>query len=305
MAVAGALEKNDLKMSEHIIATTDKENGDLVRIARKEGLKTFVIPGDVGGRFSELTPVGLLAAAVCGFDIRSMLNGAAYMDGVCSQQKNPAAVYAALHVLGMRKGINISVMLPYADGLKYIADWYAQLWAESLGKRYDVNGAEVFTGQTPVKALGVTDQHSQIQLYTEGPFDKLVTFLKVERFRCDTHIPKAFQYIQDLGFLGGRTFGQLLEAERAATEYALLKAGRPNITIALEELSEYTIGALLYFFEMATAYAGEMLGINAFDQPGVEEGKKATFALMGKSGFEAKKEEIASQPARKGEWIFK
>ncbi len=305
MAVADRLVKTGLPLKDHIIATTDEKNGNLVRIAQREGLKTFIIPADVGGRFSELTPVGLLAAAVCGFDIRALLHGAADMDEICAKEgKNPAALFALLHVLGMSKGINLSVMLPYADSLKYMADWYAQLWAESLGKRVDEDGEEVYAGQTPVKSLGVTDQHSQVQLYTEGPFDKIVTFLKVEQFRCDLPIPTAFEYVDDIAFLSGKTFGTLLEAERSATEYALCKAGRPNITITLPEVNEYTVGALLHFFEMATAYAGELLHINAFDQPGVEEGKVATFALMGKAGFEAKKAEMDARPGKNPEWIL-
>lgn len=304
MAVADVLNKKGLKLKDHCIATTDAKNGNLVKIAEKEGLKTFIIPDDVGGRFSELTPVGLLAAAVCGIDIKTMLEGAAYMDAICSEEKNPAAMFAMLHVLGMKKGVCISVMLPYADSLKYISDWYAQLWAESLGKKRSNSGKDVYAGQTPVKALGVTDQHSQIQLYTEGPFDKIVTFLKVENFRCETNIPAAFEYVEDLSFLGNKTFNQLIEAERSATEYALVKAGRPNITITLEEVNEFTIGALLQFFETATAYAGEMLDINAFDQPGVEEGKIATFALMGKKGFEEKREELNSRPKKNAEWIM-
>ena len=305
MLVADRLQKSGLALCDHIIATTDEKNGNLIRIAKEEHLKAFVIPADVGGRFSELCPVGLLPAAVCGLDIRAMLAGAAYMDEVCSREENnPAALYALLHILGMRKGMNISVMLPYADSLKYMADWYAQLWAESLGKRCDRDGREVNTGQTPVKALGVTDQHSQIQLYTEGPHDKIITFLKVGNFRCDLDIPAAFPYVEDIAYLGGKSFGALLEAERSATEYALIRAGRPNITIAMDDVSEYTVGALLHFFEMATAYAGEMLGIDAFDQPGVEEGKLATFALMGKNGFEGKKAEMDARPPKKREWVI-
>ena len=305
MLAADRLKKEGLSLSDHIVATTDEKNGNLIRIAQQEGLKMFIIPATVGGRFSELCPVGLLPAAVCGLDIRAMLEGAAYMDAVCSREdNNPAEMYALLHVLGMKKGMNLSVMMPYADSLKYMSDWYAQLWAESLGKRIDKNGNKVNTGQTPVKALGVTDQHSQVQLYTEGPYDKIVTFLKVENFRCDMDIPKAFDYVDDIAFLGDKTFGTLLEAERSATEYALIKAGRPNITITMSEVSEYTVGALLYFFEMATAFAGEMLDINTFDQPGVEEGKLATFALMGKPGFEEKKAEMDARPSKKSEWIM-
>ena len=299
MWVAGALKKAGLQLKDHMIATTDAHNGNLLKIAQREDLKTFYIPSDVGGRFSVLCPVGLLPAAVCGYDIRALLKGAADMDALCSRQSgNPAALYALLHMMGMKKGMNISVIFPYADSLKYMADWHAQLWAESLGKKYDASGCEVYTGQTPVKALGVTDQHSQLQLYTEGPFDKITTFLKAGRFRRDVGIPEAFEYIDDIAFLAGQSFGTLIEAESSATRYALVKAGRPSVTITLGEVGAYTLGALIHFFEMATAYAGEMLHIDTFDQPGVEQGKRATFALMGKSGFEDQKAEIDQAPEK-------
>jgi glucose-6-phosphate isomerase len=305
MTVAGMLEKEGLKLCDHMIATTDKENGNLALIAKKEGLKTFILPSDVGGRFSELCPVGLLPAAVCGIDIRGLLSGAAHMDEICSrEQDNPAAMFALLHVLGMKKGMNVSVMMPYADSLRFISDWYAQIWAESLGKKVDNDGNDVFVGQTPVGALGVTDQHSQVQLYTEGPFDKIITLLKVDTFRNDMEIPAAFEYVEDISFLAGKSFAQLLAAEYKATEYALTVANRPNISITLSEVDAFSIGALLYFFEMATAYAGEMMNINTFDQPGVEEGKLATFALMGKAGFEKKKAQMDELPKRNDEWIM-
>lgn len=304
MTAAQMIQSKGLKLSDHIIATTDKENGNLALIAKREGLKTFVIPSDVGGRFSELSPVGLLPAAVCGFDIKKMLKGASYMDEVCSREnKNPAAMFALLHVLGMKKGMNISVMLPYADSLKYVSDWYAQLWAESLGKRMDTDGNEVFVGQTPVKALGATDQHSQVQLYVEGPFDKITTFLKVDKFRDELEIPAAFEYVGDISFLSGKTFGELINAECTATQYALTVADRPNIEICISQVDEFSIGALLYFFEMAVSFAGEMLGINTFDQPGVEQGKLATFALMGKEGFEEQKKNMCSLPKKKKDYI--
>ena len=305
MTAADIITGKGLELKDHIIATTDERNGNLALIAKEEGLKTFVIPDDVGGRFSELTPVGLLPAAVCGIDIKGMLEGAAYMDKLCSEtEKNPASVFALLHVLGMDKGMNVSVMIPYSDSLKYISDWYAQLWAESLGKRVDNEGKEVFAGQTPVKALGATDQHSQVQLYTEGPFDKITTFIKVEKFRQEMPIPKAFEYVDDIAFLSGKTFSELINAECIATQYALTVAGRPNIEIALETVDAFSIGALLYFFEMAVSYAGEMMDINTFDQPGVEQGKLATFALMGKPGFEQQKEKMNSLPPKDKEWIL-
>jgi glucose-6-phosphate isomerase len=295
------------KYREHIIATTDAEKGNLIRIAREEGFKTFYIPAGVGGRFSELSPVGLLPAAVCGIDIEELLAGAAYMDELCNKDdvfENPAYMAAVLQYIAMKQGKNISVMMPYADSLKYMADWYAQLWAESLGKKFDVEGREVYVGQTPVKALGVTDQHSQIQLYTEGPFDKVITFIKVENFRSQVDIPKGYEDMPAVSFLGGHTLGQLLHAEQTATEYALYKAKRMNRTIILPEVNAFTVGQLLYLLEVETAFAGELLNINAFDQPGVEEGKNATYALMGRPGYEEKKAELEGRPKKREEYII-
>ncbi len=286
---------------EHIIATTDAEKGNLIKIAKENGLRTFYVPDGVGGRFSELCPVGLLAAAVCGIDIEELLAGAAYMDTLCSERdafKNPAYALAALEVLAMEQGCNIGVLMPYADSLRFMSDWYAQLWAESLGKRYALDGREIYAGQTPVKALGVTDQHSQVQLYTEGPFDKVITFLGVDRYRTEVVIPHAYDHIQDVAFLSGHTFNELIKAEQLATEYAVLKSGHINKTITLPDVNAFTIGELICLFELQTAFAGELLGLNAFDQPGVEEGKKATYALLGKPGFEAKKAELDARPAR-------
>jgi glucose-6-phosphate isomerase len=290
-----------------IVCTTDQSNGNLIKIAREEGYKTFYIPAGVGGRFSQLCPVGLLPAAFCGIDILELLRGAAEMDDVCKRgnvRENPAYMYAALHYIAMGKGMNISVMMPYADSLKYISDWYAQLWAESLGKRYNTRGEEVFAGQTPVKALGVTDQHSQVQLYAEGPFDKLVVFLGVDEYREALTIPKSFGDVPSLGFLGGVTHNELINVERMATEYALQKAGRPSMTITLPKVDERGLGQLLYLFEAATAFAGELMGINAFDQPGVEEGKNAAYAYFGRPGYEEKKKELDARPAKSERYVI-
>ncbi|MDR1619537.1 MAG: glucose-6-phosphate isomerase [Clostridiales bacterium] len=291
----------------HLIATTGNGEGDLMKIAKELGLKTYCVPDGVGGRFSELCPVGLLAAAVCGIDIRALLAGAAYMDACCAKDdiwENPAYMLAALQYAAMQRGCNISVMMPYADGLKYMADWYAQLWAESLGKRYALDGSETFCGQTPVKALGVTDQHSQVQLYTEGPYDKVVTFLDVGAYRARVEIPHGFESIPDVAFLGGHSLNELMAAERIATEYALHKSGRLSHTITLPEVNAFTIGQLLYLFEVQTAFAGELLNINAFDQPGVEEGKNAAYALLGKPGFENKRAKLAAMPARDSRYMI-
>lgn len=296
---------NDAK--KHIVCTTDKVNGNLIKISKEEGYKTFIIPAGVGGRFSELTPVGLLPAAFCGIDIEQMLAGAAYMDELSKTEdiyKNPAYMYAILSYIGMNKGKNISVLMPYADSLKYISDWYAQLWAESLGKKYDNEGKVVNAGQTPVKALGVTDQHSQVQLYTEGPFDKIIVLMGVDKYKEIIKIPKIYQDIPSLGFLGGITQNQLIQTEQMATEYALMKSGKMNMTITLPEVNEFTLGQVLYMFEVATGFTGELLNINAFDQPGVEEGKNATYAFFGRPGYEEKKKELDSRPKKDSKYII-
>ena len=292
---------------EHMIATTSSNKGNLIKIAKSEGLKTYYIPDGVGGRFSELCPVGLLPAAVVGIDIKKMLDGAAYMDKLCKSKdikKNPALLCALLQYLAMNKGKNISVMMPYADSLKYIADWYCQLWGESLGKAVDNNGREVFVGQTPVKALGVTDQHSQVQLYREGPFDKVITLIAVENYRTTVEISNGCEDIPDVSFLCGHTMNELITAERKATEYALTTAKRLNFTITLPEVNAFTVGQLLFLFEMQTAYTGAMLNINTFNQPGVEGGKNATYALFGRKGYESTKEEMENAPKKKAEYII-
>lgn len=294
-------------LKKHIIATTDEKKGNLIKIARQLGLKTYYVPDGVGGRFSELCPVGLLAAAVCNIDIKELLAGAAYMDALTKEKdiwRNPAYMLATLQFIAMRRGMNISVIMPYADSLKLIADWYAQLWAESLGKQFDRTGREVREGQTPVKALGVTDQHSQVQLYTEGPFDKVVTFLGVDRYRKEYGIPCGYEEIPDVSFLCGHSLNELILAEQSATEYAILKSGHMSHSIVLPEANAFTVGQLLYLFEVQTAFAGELLNINAFDQPGVEEGKNATYALLGRPGFDEKRAELAAIPKRQQRYII-
>lgn len=291
----------------NIICTTDAEKGNLIKVIQDEGFEWFVMPSGVGGRFSELSSSGLLPAAVCGIDIEELLAGAAYIDNFCTNDDvfdNPAYMAAVLQYLSIKKGKNISVMMPYAESLKYISDWYAQLWAESLGKMVNNNGDEVFIGQTPVKALGTTDQHSQIQLYAEGPFDKVVTFIRVENYRSDIKIPLLYQQIPGLAFLGGHSISELIKAEQFATEYALTKAKRMNNTIIIPHINAFTLGQLLYLLEVETAFAGELLEINAFNQPGVEEGKNATYALLGRRGYEDKNKELSSAPQKIEKYII-
>ncbi|WP_066646913.1 glucose-6-phosphate isomerase [Christensenella timonensis] len=292
---------------DNIVITTDKENGIMKKISNQYGFKTYTVPDGVGGRFSVLCPVGLLSAAVLNIDIDALLGGAAAMDEACTREnlwENPAYMYALLYCAAMESGVNISVMMPYADGLLNMAEWYAQLWAESLGKHYSNDGSEVYTGQTPVRALGVTDQHSQVQLYTEGPFDKIIAFVDVEEFNTQLKIPMVPIDVMDAAYLQGQTLGKLIASEMRATEYAVTKSGKMNMRITLSRMDAYNIGAMFFLLEMATAAAGELLEINAFDQPGVEEGKIATFALMGREGYEKKAEELNQASDKDDQFIY-
>jgi glucose-6-phosphate isomerase len=293
---------------EHIVITTDPQQGELREIVKHFGYTSLPIPSDVGGRFSVLSAVGLLSAAVTGIDIHKLLRGAAEMDALCQRSKklweNPALTGAALHYLmDKAKGKNIQVMMPYAHALRDVADWFRQLWAESLGKRVDRAGRTVHAGQTPEKALGVTDQHSVMQLYMEGPFDKVVTFLTVDEFRATVAIPPAFPDFDALKYLGGHTLNELINAEQRATELALTQNRRPNCAIRLPRVDEESVGALLYLLEMQTAYAGELYNINAFDQPGVELGKDFTYSLMGRKGYDAKRREVEEAAKPSAKWV--
>ncbi len=293
--------------NKHIIATTSESRGNLIKLAKAEGFKTFFIPDGVGGRFSELCPVGLLPAAVLGIDITGLLRGAADMDKRCNSAdafKNPALMAAVLQYIAMKKGKNISVMMPYADSLRYMADWYCQLWGESLGKAVDLDGKIVNAGQTPVKSLGVTDQHSQVQLYTEGPFDKVITIIGVEQFRGDVVIANGAEEFPDVNFLCGHTMGELINTERVATEYALTRSKHMNNTLLLPEINANTVGQLLMFFQLETAYCGKLLNVDTFNQPGVEEGKNATYALFNRKGYEEKKAELEAAPKKQEKYII-
>ncbi|GAB4245004.1 MAG: glucose-6-phosphate isomerase [Thermoleophilia bacterium] len=278
------------KLAEHLVFTTDPEKGVLREIGKAENIRMFDIPPGVGGRFSVLSSVGLLPAALVGIDISLLLEGAALMDEWISEAdlvRNPAYVYAALCFLHhTRFKRSISVMMPYSARLRDVADWYRQLWAESLGKAVDRGGAAVHAGMTPVKALGATDQHSQVQLYAEGPDDKLITFLRVRHFGSEITIPNAHPNVPALSYLAGHTMAELMNAEQKATAWALARRGRPSVTIELPSVNPGALGQLYFLLEVTTAIMGELYDINAFDQPGVELGKEATYALMGREGFE-------------------
>lgn len=277
------------KYKDNILATTDPVEGTLRDIVKAEGYRTLDVPPGVGGRFSVLSAVGLFSAGMCGIDIDAIMEGAQDMDKRCKDGdlfKNPAAMLAATHYLLNNKGKVMSVMMPYSNALYYLADWYRQLWAESIGKQHGLHKKNVFAGQTPIKALGATDQHSQVQLYREGPNDKVITFLEVERFSTKLSIPDTMKHVETLRYLGGSNFQTLINSEKLGTEYALLESQRPTMTVSFPTISPETVGQFIYMYEVATSYMGGLLDINTYDQPAVQLGKDATYALMGKAGYD-------------------
>jgi glucose-6-phosphate isomerase len=270
----------DFGFQERTIATTDPEEGFLKQIADREDLKILPIPPDVGGRFSVLTPVGLFPAAVTGLDVEALLAGAAQCVDEVNEQgaEHPAAVGAAMHYLmDTARGRNVRVMMTYADALERLAAWFVQLWAESLGK----DGK----GSTPHGAVGTTDQHSQVQLFMEGPQDKVIEIVEVENHPRDLEMPKAYEDLEGVGYLGGHTMAELLTVECDATRRALTEAGHPNSTIKIGAVNEENLGYLLQALEVQTAIAGSLYGVNAFNQPGVEAGKQITYKRMGRLGY--------------------
>jgi glucose-6-phosphate isomerase len=275
--------------SRHLAFTTDPARGPLREIALRDGIAALDVPTGVGGRYSVLTPVGLLPAALIGIDIGALVTGARRAIERGSQEsllQNPAALFAALHwAADAWLGARIHVLMPYTDRLREFAAWYAQLWAESLGKRVDRRGAVIHAGPTPVAATGATDQHSQVQLYMEGPYDKVVSFVRIEHLAEEVTIPARGGLPEELEYLGGHTLGELLLAEQEATSAALARMGRMNLTLTLPSLDPAMVGELLMFYQLATGFAGAWYGVNPFDQPGVELGKRLTFAAMGRPGF--------------------
>jgi glucose-6-phosphate isomerase len=290
----------------HLLFTTDPEKGVLRQLARQEDIAALPIPSNVGGRFSVLSAVGLLPAAMAGIDIRALLRGAEEMTRRCDTadlRANPAGMFAALQYLAdTRHGAPIHVMMPYSDRLRDVADWFRQLWAESLGKQRTRAGEEVYAGPTPVKALGATDQHSQVQLYIEGPFDKTITLMAERDTDGDVEIPSVYPELGELGYLGGQTLGGLLRTELLATEAALTRRGRMNMMLELPRVDARSLGGTLMMLQIATVYAGHLYGVDPLDQPGVELGKQLTYGIMGRSGFEAQRAEWESREPKRDEW---
>lgn len=275
--------------SQHVVAVTDKQTGLLRPVAEREGYATFEVPDDVGGRFSVFSAVGLLPAALCGVDIRALQRGLKAMETQSRNAdiaQNPAAQGALIQYLLYGREKNISVFMPYSWRLSSLSDWYVQLWAESLGKANDLDGRVVHVGPTPVRAVGVTDQHSQVQLFNEGPNDKVFTFIEVQSPDRELTIPAQLAEVEGLQYLNNQPMSHLMQAEFVATRASLTRHQRPNMTVTIPRVDAEHFAQLIYLFEVQTALAGALLNIDPFDQPGVELAKKYTYALMGRKGYE-------------------
>ena len=287
----------------HVVITTDADAGALRQIVHDEGFRALEVPAGVGGRFSVLTAVGLFPAAVAGLRIDDLLAGAAWMDSRCHDAKlwqNPAHLLGTLlYLADTRHRQNVVVMMPYSDRLRDFGAWFGQLWAESLGKAETIDAAPAHVGQTPLAAIGATDQHSLLQLFVEGPVDKVIIMLRVEDHGRELPIPAAYADLDSLGYLGGAGLGQLLNREQHATELALVQQQRPVITLTLTQLNPFTLGQLFYLFEVAVVFGGALYRVNPLDQPGVQRSNRLTYGQMGRSGFENERAAVEAWVARK------
>jgi glucose-6-phosphate isomerase len=291
------------QVPQHIVAVTDAKTGVLRPVADKAGYQTFPVPDDVGGRFSVFSAVGLLPAALCGISPIELQRGIQEIDAKLQNktlEENPAAQAALIHYLSYQQGREMAVFMPYSYRLASVSDWFVQLWAESLGKKVNLENELVNVGPTPVRAVGVTDQHSQVQLFNEGPHNKLFTFVAVDSPEGDMTIPtNQFNDVADLSYLNGQPLSRLMRAEFESTRASLVANQRPNMTITLPKVDAFHVAQLLYLLEVQTAFTGCLFGIDTFNQPGVELAKKYTYALMGRKGYEhlvaeAKGEKVAA-----------
>ncbi len=268
------------KLRDNLVIMTNPERGALAELSKEEGFTLIPIPDSVHGRFSVLSPGGLLTAAVSGINIDELLEGARVMNEATDKLnlwENPVLLYAAIHYLvNTQKNIDTLILMPYSQKLRTIADWYSQLVAESLGKHGK--------GITPVKALGATDQHSQLQLYNDGPKNKLVTFFSVDKFNRNIKIPAEFPKWKEYCYLWGDTINEFIDSARRATAISLYKNGVPNCTIHMPELTPFYMGQLFMLLEKVIPILGKLYEINAFNQPGVEESKEFARAMLGKEG---------------------
>ncbi|MBM3906728.1 MAG: glucose-6-phosphate isomerase [Gemmatimonadetes bacterium] len=282
LVVRERVEHAGLPAAQHFAFVTDPARGALRVIAKRDGIPVFDVPPNVGGRFSVLSPVGTLPAALCGMDIEALCAGAAAMRDATigdALMSNAAGLFATLQWRAhAQAGQGMHVLMPYSDALRDLAPWFVQLWAESLGK-VDADGRHV--GPTPIASVGPTDQHSQVQLFMEGPADKTVTFLRLEPGGDNVTIPPMEPGEKALAFLGGHSLGELLDVECRATAGALARAGRPSMTMTVTAADAWHLGGLMMWLMQATVFAGALYRVNPLDQPGVELGKRLANGELG------------------------
>ncbi|MBK8206750.1 MAG: glucose-6-phosphate isomerase [Planctomycetes bacterium] len=271
------LQQAGLDLANHVLTVTDPSLGPLREFTQRHGLDGAEINSAIGGRFSVLTPAGTLPAALLNLDVVSLLQGADRMAGVCAEGEVTKLWPARLGVLAadlcLKRGKSGIVFMPYSSRLEYLSDWFVQLWDESLGK----DGK----GQTAIRAAGATDQHAQVQLFMEGPNDKLLVFVRIEKHEPDVAIGEFEWDLFGCRFVEGRTLGQVINAQQAGTAQAATERGRPNATLVLPRLDAGTVGELIMGLMAATTYAAKVLGVNAYDQPSVELGKRISRQMLG------------------------
>jgi glucose-6-phosphate isomerase len=224
------------------------------------------------------------------------------MDARCREPdpwRNPALLHAGMLHLSERKGRGVVVLMPYAQPLAALGPWFCQLWAETLGKAHDREGATVHRGVTPIAANGPSDQHAQLQLWVEGPDDKTIVFIRVEDHGTDLLVPTSYEDLETVAYLGGIGLGALVNMEQQATELALAKARRPSSTVVCPRVHGFTVGQLLYLLETEAVILADLLAVEPFDQPGLEEGKQLTYGLAGRPGAEARRAEMQRWLAKK------
>jgi glucose-6-phosphate isomerase len=271
-----------------IVAITDKEKGALKQLADEEGYETFIVPDDVGGRYSVLTPVGLLPIAVAGYDIRALLDGAkrmkAYIEKDYAIAANPVSAYAAVRNELYRKNKTIEIMVNYEPRLYYFTEWWKQLYGESEGKEHK--------GIFPAGVSFTTDLHSMGQYIQDGLRNIFETVISVENPDHELSVPEDDKNLDKLNYIAGMPIHQVNHQAELGTALAHVDGGVPNLKITIPRVNEEMMGEMIFFFEMACALSGYILGVNPFDQPGVEAYKRNMFALLGKPGFEKETEEI-------------
>lgn len=282
----------------HIVATTDASKGKLRALAEREGFETFVIPDEVGGRYSVLTPVGLLPAAVAGVDIRELVAGARFMAERCRDsnlQSNPAYLYAAIQYLAAKKGYDVSLMAAWSKRLEFFGFWYDQLAAESLGKEGQ--------GRIPLTSVNTRDLHARGQQIQEGQRNTVVTNLLIAKPNHDVEVPFVEGDPDGLNYVAGKTLSEVTGKALEGTVYAYAREGRPSMTLHIPELNAFTMGQLIYLFKLSTVAEGYLMGINPLDQPGVEAYKRFMFANLGRADMQEARDEFEARPKGSPEYV--